>query len=49
MELKRSSYEALQILSMSLADKTPLKELFEKTYPNDVKEQSGPLIPGLFD
>ena len=46
MELKRSTYEVLQILSMSLTDKTPLRELFEKTYSNDVKEQSGPLIPG---
>ena len=49
MQLKRSTYEVLQILSMSLTDKTPLKELFDKTYSNDVKEQSGPLIPGLFD
>ena len=36
-------------ISMSLTDKTPLRELFDKTYSNDVKEQSGPLIPGLFD
>ena len=49
MQLKRSTYEVLQILSMSLTDKTPLRELFDKTYSNDVKEQSGPLIPGLFD
>ena len=49
MKLKRSTYEVLQILSMSLTDKTPLRELFDKTYSNDVKEQSGPLIPGLFD
>ena len=49
MKLKRSTYEVLQILSMSLTDKTPLRELFDKTYFNDVKEQSGPLIPGLFD
>ena len=49
MQLKRSTYEVLQILSMSLTDKTPLKELFDKTYSNDVKEQFGPLIPGLFD
>jgi hypothetical protein len=33
----------------SLTDKTPLKELFERTKFNDVKEQFGPLIPGLFD
>ena len=49
MQLKRSTYEVLQILSMSLTDKTPLRELFDKTYSNDVKEQSGPLIPGLLD
>ena len=49
MKLKRSTYEVLQILSMSLMDKTPLRELFDKTYSNDVKEQLGPLIPGLFD
>lgn len=49
MQLKRSTYEVLQILSMSLTDKTPLRELFDKTYSNDVKEQYGPLIPGLFD
>ena len=49
MKLKRSTYEVLQILSMSLTDKTPLRELFDKTYSNDVKEQLSPLIPGLFD
>ena len=49
MKLKRSTYEILQILSISLTDKTPLRELFDKTYSNDVKEQFGPLIPGLFD
>ena len=49
MHLKRSTYEVLQILSISLTDKTPLRELFDKTIFNDVKEQLGPLIPGLFD
>ena len=49
MRLERSTYEVLQILSISLTDKTPLNELFEKTKFNDVKEQFGPLIPGLFD
>jgi hypothetical protein len=49
MKLKRSTYEVLQILSMSLTDKTPLRELFDKTYSNDVKEQHDSLIPGLFD
>ena len=46
MQLKRSTYEALQILSISLTDKTPLRELFDKTYSNDIKEQFGPIIPG---
>ena len=49
MQLKRSTYEALQILSISLTDKTPLRELFDKTYSSDVKEQFDSLIPGLFD
>ena len=49
IKLKRSTYEVLQILSISLTDKTPLRELFDKTYSNDVKEQFGPLFPGLFD
>ena len=49
MRLERSTYEVLQILSISLTDKTPLKELFEKTKFNDVKEQFDPLFPGLFD
>ena len=49
MRLERSTYEVLQILSMSLTDKTPLRELLEKTKFNNVKEQFAPLIPGLFD
>ena len=49
MHLERSTYEVLQILSISLTDKTPLRELFEKTNFNEVKEQLGHLIPGLFD
>ena len=49
MQLKRSTYEVLQILSMSLTDKTPLRELFDKTYSNDVKELDYPLFEGLFD
>ena len=36
MKLKRSTYEVLQILSISLTDKTPLRELFDKTYSNDM-------------
>ena len=44
MKLKRSTYEVLQILSISLTDKTPLRELFDKTYSNDVKEQFNTLM-----
>ena len=49
LQLERSTYEVLQILSISLTDKTPLKDLFNKTNINNVKEQFEPLIPGLFD
>ena len=49
MQLERSTYEVLQILNISLTDKTPLRDLFNKTNVNDVKEQLDPLIPGLFD
>lgn len=49
MDLKRSTYEVLQILSISLTDKTYLRDLFDKTNFNDVKEQFVPLIPGLFN
>ena len=49
MQLKRSTYEVLQILSISLTDKTHLRDLFDKTNFNDVKDLSIPLIPGLFD
>jgi len=48
MQLDRSTYEVLQILSISLTDKTHLRDLFDKINFNDVKEQLGPLIPGLF-
>ena len=49
MDLKRSTYEVLQIFSISLTDKTHLRDLFDKTNFNDVKEQFVPLIPGLFN
>ena len=49
MQLKRSTYEVLQIPSISLTDKTCLKELFEKTNFNNVKELNSFLFPGLFD
>ena len=48
MKLNRSTYEVLQILSISLTDKTHLSIMFEKTNFNDVKEQLDPLIQGLY-
>ena len=49
MQLKRSTYEVLQILSISLTDKTNLRDLFDKTDFNDIKELDYPLFEGLFD
>ena len=49
MKSERSTYEVLQILSISLTDKTYLTDLFDKTKFNDVKELDCPLFPGLFD
>ena len=39
MHLERSTYEVLQILSISLTDKTNLRDLFNKTDYNDIKER----------
>ncbi len=39
MRLERSTYQVLQKLSITLTDKTPLKDLFDKTDYHDVKEQ----------
>lgn len=39
MKLKRSIYETLQILSISLTDKTPLRELFDKPDFQNIKDQ----------
>lgn len=49
MKLKQSTYEVLQILSISLIDKTHLRDLFDKTNFNDIKELFDSLILGLFD
>ena len=38
MQLKRSTYEVLQILGVSLTDKTPLFDLFNNNQLNDFKE-----------
>ena len=47
MKLERSTYEVLQILSISLTDKTHLRDLFDKTKFDDVKELDYPLFPGF--
>ncbi len=48
LEIKRSAYEMLQILSVSLTDKTPLRELFERSEVTPVV-QGTPFLPGFFD
>ena len=47
MRLERSTYEVLQILSISLTDKTPLRELFDKIIFNNDKERTGSNEPLL--
>lgn len=49
MQLDRSTNEVLQILSISLTDKTPLRDLFDKTKFQNDKERFGPDGPSLFD
>ncbi len=49
LQLKRSTYKVLQILSISLMDKAPLVDLFERTDFNNAKELDCPLFLGLFD
>lgn len=49
MKLDRSTYEVLQILGISLTDKTPLRDLFDKTKPDLCNEQTDELQPKLFD
>lgn len=49
MKLDRSTYEVLQILSISLTDKTHLRELFDKTKLQNDKERFGLKTPTLFD
>ena len=49
MRLDRSTYEVLQILSISLTDKANLKELFSKTKSQIDKERFGPNGPSLFN
>jgi hypothetical protein len=49
MQLDRSTYEVLQILSISLTDKTHLRELFDKTKFQNVKERFILNEPNLFN
>lgn len=49
MKLGRITYEILQILSISLTDKTRLRDLFNKTNFNNDKERCGSREPSLFN
>lgn len=47
--VERSVYEMLQIVSISLTDTTPLRDLFEKPNLNVVNNPDSPTEPTLFD
>jgi hypothetical protein len=49
MKLDRSTYEILQILSISLTDKTPIRDLFDKTKLQNDKERFRLNEPNLFN
>ena len=49
LRLDRSTYEVLQILSISLTDKTILSDLFNKTNFKNDKERNGSSEPNLFN
>ena len=49
MKLERSIYEILQILGISLTDKTHLRDLFDKKNINDVNDLYGSNEPNLFN
>lgn len=49
MRVERSVYEVLQILSISLTDKTPLRDLFDKPNFKNVNDLYGSSEPSLFD
>ena len=49
MKLERSIYEVLQILGISLTDKTQLRDLFDKSNFNNVKERYDSSEPNLFN
>jgi len=47
--LERSVYEVLQILGISLTDKTPIRDLFDKSNLNIFKEPDDSCEPNLFN
>lgn len=49
MQLSRSTYEVLQILSISLTDKTHLSDLFDRTKFQNFNELFDPNEPNLFN
>jgi transposase len=49
MQLDRSTYEVLQILSISLTDKTHLMDLFERTKFQNINERFRLNEPNLFN
>ena len=49
MKLERSIYEVLQILGISLTDKTHLRDLFDKKNINDAKDLYGSSELNLFN
>ena len=49
MKLERSVYEILQIIGISLTDKTNLRDLFDKSNINNVNERFGSSEPSLFN
>jgi hypothetical protein len=49
MQLERSIDETLQILGISLTDKTHLRDLFDKKNINDINELYGSSEPNLFN
>ena len=49
MNLERSVYEILQIIGISLTDKTYLRDLFDKSNINNVNERLDSSEPSLFN
>ena len=49
MKLERSVYEILQIVGISLTDKSNLRDLFDKSNINNINERFGSSEPSLFN